>query len=67
MCCKEIVLGFVVGASIGCLVCGMPAVRKTMSEIKFVLEKDIVAPVKEFMSEKSKAIKRNCDCMENEN
>jgi hypothetical protein len=44
----------------------MPAVRKAMSEIKFVLEKDIVAPVKEFMSEKSKAMKRNCDCMENE-
>ena len=66
MCCKDMLIGFVVGTAVGCFMCGIPTVRKAMSEIKFVLEKDIVAPMKDFINEKGKAIKSECNCLKEE-
>ena len=62
MCCKDMLIGFALGVAVSCLACKMPKVRKAMSEIKFVIDKDIVTPAKEFFDEKSKEIKTDCDC-----
>ncbi len=62
--CKDLLIGFVSGAVVGYFVCGIPTVRKAMSEIKFVLEKDIVAPMKSFVDEKSKSIQSECHCQD---
>jgi hypothetical protein len=57
-------IGFAVGTAVGCFVCGIPSVKKAMQEIKFVIDKDIVTPAKEFFDEKSKEVKSNCGCKE---
>lgn len=57
MCCKDMLIGFTLGATVGCLVFSMPCVRKAVKEIKFVIDKDIVSPAKDFIDEKSKELK----------
>jgi hypothetical protein len=58
MCCKDVIVGLAVGMVAGYVLRGVPSVKKATEEIKSVIEKDLVNPIKDFISHKSS----NCDC-----
>lgn len=67
MCCKDMLIGFVLGTAVGCFVCGIPSVRKAVKEMKYVIEKDIVAPIKDYAERKSTEKElRECCCNDTE-
>ncbi len=59
MCCKDMIIGLAVGVVVGCAISGIPTVRKMMSEMKFIIEKDLVSPIKDMVNDK----KKNLSCM----
>ena len=62
MCCKDIVIGLAVGMVVGYVLRGLPTVKKATDEIKSVIEKDVVEPIKDFIGNKNPT----CNCMESQ-
>ena len=60
MCCKDVIVCLAVGMVAGYVLRGVPSVKKATEEIKSVIEKDLVNPIKDFISNKSS----NCDCQQ---
>ena len=58
MCCKDIIVGLAVGMVAGYMLRGVPSVKNATDEIKSVIEKDLVNPIKNFISSKGS----DCNC-----
>ena len=62
MCCKDIVIGLAVGMVAGYVLRGIPSVKTATDEIKTIIEKDVVNPIKNFVTTKTS----DCNCHENQ-
>ena len=60
MCYRDIMLGLAVGMVAGYALRGVPSVKTATDEIKTLIEKDVVNPIKNFMTTKNS----ECNCQE---
>ncbi len=63
---KGMCIGLAVGLVAGMALCGIPQVQRAVNDLKHVVERDVVCPLKDFIQDKKRDVKNAAQAVANE-